>query len=59
MRLELEIKKLTLEQNYRVSLANFQWFDSGFSEIAERAAARHCRHVGTLGSLREQLGDAP
>ena len=45
------------EQNYRVSVDKFQWFDSGFSEIVERAAARHCRPVGTLGSLGGQLGD--
>ena len=45
------------EQNYRVSVDKFYWISFRTAEIVERAAARHCRPVGTLGSLGGQLGD--
>ena len=45
-----ELRKVT--KNYRVSVDNFQWIDSGLSNDSERVVARHCRPVGTFSVRR-------
>ena len=56
-----ELRKVT--KNYRVSVDNFQWIDSGLSQISERATVRLVTGdpwaVGTFNVRRGALTPEP